>query len=63
MHLDLSTCPSLALPALQLVASLASTLLLLFSSLLAPARSIPQLYGRLTQSSADSLAVRQVSDG
>jgi len=53
VHLDLNINPSLAMPALTMVASLTNLMMLVFSPLLAPARIFHDIYQRLTQSNDD----------
>jgi len=55
VHLDLMVNPSLAMPALTMVASLTNLLMLVFSPLLAPARIFHEIYQRLTQTNDDSI--------
>jgi len=55
VHLDLMVNPSLAMPALTMVASLTNLMMLVSSPLLAPARIFHEIYQRLTQTNDDSI--------
>jgi len=53
VHLDLNINPSIAMPTLTMVANLTNLLMLVFSSLMAPARIFHEIYQRLTQTNDD----------